>query len=467
MIEDLQYPVLGETNRLDQLGWHKAPKHKGARENVWYPCRRVTGDEGIGLVQKSSKGGKMLVRYLGYQSDTAGHSDEIKEREYVPLSEENRESGIDVYYRHLMKHFEGDLVRCKAEVLAVREMWRKVEERETASLAKAKASTKQVTISRSASSTAAENINLKRPLADGGKNSDEACSESDSDLDDTKEYSSSAKAPLRAGDVIEYYDPIGVAGKEQWRKETAIVGVAARDKFPLNLENGDLLDRTVRVKRLKRMHGKKMERCNDAAFKSIREYGLKSSGLMEMVALKAKVQRAKRIREVCDSQIEGFWKSTECKEGDAMTNSNETNVHQTNPQSIPQMAPEEIEVVQSAREFLQRKIDAQNNQLTAESIHRLLASKLRLQFETLHKVLRGEGEIVGDTEKMEVIKALKSWLADPCLNTEEHLSTTDTEALDRLSLKNEKNRRKSFPLAQRNQNTYIDTRKSPRTRRPR
>mmetsp|Transcript_45533 Transcript_45533/g.110301 ORF Transcript_45533/g.110301 Transcript_45533/m.110301 type:complete len:406 (-) Transcript_45533:217-1434(-) len=310
-IEGLKYPGLGDTNRTDQLGWHKAPKQKRAKENTWYPCRLCKPDERIGLIQNSSKG-KILVRYLGYQSVDAAHQyGFIKQKEYIQLTIGNKESGMNVYIKHLKKRFKDDEVGFRAEVLAVREMWRLVEEREEILVSNAKSAQNEATKTQSTPS-ASRKATLKATLSDCGESSDEGNSDSDLDLNDIGKRTASKKTPLRAGDVIEYYDPIGVAGNSQWLKTAVILGVAAKDtNSPLNLDTGDLLDRESRIKRVKRSCKSKLEICHDAKFMAVDAYGLRSSGAKEMIGINAKVERARQIRKEFHEGVEEFWKKAD------------------------------------------------------------------------------------------------------------------------------------------------------------
>ncbi|KAL3945305.1 MAG: hypothetical protein SGBAC_000581 [Bacillariaceae sp.] len=339
-IKDLKYPGLGDTNRTDQLGWHKAPKKKRAKENILYPCRLCKPDEKIGLIQGSSKG-TMLVRYLGYQSDTTQLYGEIKQKQYIPLTVENKEIGMSAYMTHLKKYFKDNAVGLKAEVLAVRDMWRIVQEREAMSIATAESSTKKAT-KKPSQPYMPRKANLNRSLSSCGESSDEGSSDSDLDLDNTDKRTASKTNKLRAGDVIEYYDPIGVAGKPQWLKNAVILGVVAKGTFPLNLDSGDMLDRRSRIKRVRRLLRNKLVACHDAAFKDMCDYGFTTSGTEEMIGIKAKVEKAKQIRKDFDAGAQRFWESDaqqSNEESKAIKSSNAAGLLQHRPP--PSLAKEE------------------------------------------------------------------------------------------------------------------------------
>ncbi|CAJ1938308.1 unnamed protein product [Cylindrotheca closterium] len=472
LIKGLKYPGLGDTNRADQLGWHKAPKQKRAKENTWYPCRLCKPDERIGLMQDSSRD-KIMVRYLGYQSDTAHWHAFLKEKEYIPLTLENKESGMDTYIRHLKKHFKDDEVGFRAEILAVREMWRTVQEREETSISKAKSTTKKATKTQSKPSTPRQ-ATLNRKLSHYCESSDEGNSDNDLDLYGLDKRAASKRIPLKAGDVIEYYDPIGVAGKSQWLKSAIILGVVAKaKKFPLNLDSGDLLDRQSRIKRVKRLYKGKLKACQDATFKDVNDYGLRTSGTTEMIGINTKIQKAKQIRKDFAAGVDNFWKagSIESNEDDkATSNSNATvstqirlpgllqhiqNEMATNPQYDPPIRPEQLDVVMRVRECLQQKIDVANDSsATIKSIIPFLATRLQLELESLDKFLNSiEDMNLSDAEKMEVIKALQSWLEDPSLDISHETLRTDSRAPPSLA-KEAESRRMNCPLATRNQNTH-------------
>lgn len=304
----MKYPSLGDTNCLAQLGWQKAAKHKNQKENTWYPCRLCHPDEGIGLFEKSYPD-RTLVRYLGYQSFTQGHYAQIKPTEYFQLAVTNRESGMETYRKHLQKHFKEDKIARRAEELAVRAIWNIVEEREKTNSQHAKSTVKKVakTTSLKLPSPMSKKTLLKRTFSDS--DSDYSSNEDSSDNDaEMKGEEKTSKKPLRAGDVIQYYHPIGVAGKVDWLKRAVIVGVDAKDKkFPLNLDSGDYLDRSALVQRVKRRLRGELEACKYAAFKEIREYGLTTTGTKEMLAMKATAEKWKRILQEGKKDIEAFW----------------------------------------------------------------------------------------------------------------------------------------------------------------
>jgi len=465
MINNLSYPSLGDANSLDQLGWHKAPKQKKQKEHTWYPCRLCHPDEGIGLFLESPPG-RTLVRYLGYQSDTAGDYDKIKSKEYFPLTATNRENGMQTYVKHLEKHFKEDKVACRAEELAVRAIWKIVEEREkSSSHAKSTAKKASKTTSPKASFSTSKKASSKRTLSsDCDNSSDEDSSDNDAEMKDEEKPT---KKSLRAGDVIEYYNPIGVAGNVEWLKRAVILGVDAMDKrFPLNLDSGDFLDRSALIKRVKRRLRGKWEACKYAAFKEIRQYGLSTSGTNEMLAMKATAEKWKRIQKEGKEEIEAFWTKDSQKSNDHTWKIHLLGLLEhtrkdlaTKRRFTPSMQPEQLEVLLRIWECLQQKIDSSNNsELNTKTIVPLLASKLKLLPLRLDRVMHGdEKKKLTSADKMEVVEVLQRWLEDPNLDVPEAgtrpaQKVARMKAADRLS-KTERRRRSSRPLSQRNQNT--------------
>ena len=58
------------------------------------------------------------------------------------------------------------------------------------------------------------------------------------------------KSPhLKAGDVIEYYHPMGTGGDPRWRRNTTVTAVT-KDDYPLTLSTGDVLPSDWHVKKI-------------------------------------------------------------------------------------------------------------------------------------------------------------------------------------------------------------------------
>ena len=60
-----------------------------------------------------------------------------------------------------------------------------------------------------------------------------------------------AKEPIRPGDVIEYYNPIFVYGNPQGLRRATVMSIYPKRKFKLVLDDGELLPKDHRVKRIK------------------------------------------------------------------------------------------------------------------------------------------------------------------------------------------------------------------------
>ncbi len=63
-------------------------------------------------------------------------------------------------------------------------------------------------------------------------------------------YRKRSNEPIRTGDVIEYYSPIGVAGDKRWLRQARVEAVDPVNSYmPLVLDNAEGIPSTTSVKR--------------------------------------------------------------------------------------------------------------------------------------------------------------------------------------------------------------------------
>jgi hypothetical protein len=89
--------------------------------------------------------------------------------------------------------------------------------------------------------------------------------------------------PIHPGDVIEYYDPFGVAGNERWlRNATAeAVNPVNYSHMPLVLNNGDGIPSTTKVKRIRLLKGDILVD-HPGIFRSLDQFKMKKEGKTTM-----------------------------------------------------------------------------------------------------------------------------------------------------------------------------------------
>lgn len=467
-VKDLKFPVVQDINRTDQLGWHKARKRKSQKENTWYPCRLCHPDEGMGLFQEHCKDeNKILVRYLGYQSDTAGTYDQINAKEFFPLTEENRDRAFDTYKRHLTQYFKADVVACRAEELAVIAMWKKVKEREVGKSSSPIHAPVELFSPPREAHPPLKVATAKPAKATYSSDSDEGMEGSD-DEPNSSVATTGKKECLRDGDVIEYYDPIGVAGKQEWLRRAIILGVDPKHKSnAINLDNGQFLDPTAKIKRVRRRNRGKIE---DYAgtFKQLNDYSLRSCGTMEMVAIQRMAQRAKKIRKKAQEDIDMFWQGGEEKKTLA-DQSTSPEIQRTTPDPkakvsnapkwkvhldtllkstrdqiakqrrfVPSMFPEQIECVLKVWQVLQRKIDSSNVH-HSKTVVPALSTELGISTRRLAAVMHGdENKSLSTANKNEVIAILEEWLKQPTPLEEQEVEVATIQSHEKKKERNAK-----------------------------
>lgn len=297
--------MIQDTNSLNQLGWYKARTKKGKRGDTWYPCRKCHPDEGIGLFEKKEiTPNKILIRFLGYHSEFTGNYEQIPENRFVPLSNENRQQGLESFKKDSkLKQFP---IKLRTEELAIISMWEKVEEREKETVSNMNTKQTGLNVTKS-QQLPAEKPTKKRVLVNE-EDEESMCSDDDDDDEVNQQQKQKKKELLRDGDVIEYYDPIGVSGNEKWLRTATILGIDPKSALPLNLSNGQTIDRTVRVKRVRRRYRGTIEDYSKGVFKALKDYSLRACGTQELVGIKQMALKAKEIRKEHAKEIESFWR---------------------------------------------------------------------------------------------------------------------------------------------------------------
>ena len=94
---------------------------------------------------------------------------------------------------------------------------------------------------------------IKREANINGESSDDQSTYTTADNfdPDNVSHEGKCKEQIRPGDVIQYYNPIFVAGDPCGLRETSVLSVDPNNYFPLVLSNGEALPSTSKVKRIK------------------------------------------------------------------------------------------------------------------------------------------------------------------------------------------------------------------------
>ena len=94
---------------------------------------------------------------------------------------------------------------------------------------------------------------------------------------DNVSFERKCKEKLRPGDVIQYYNPIFVAGDPRGLRETSVLSVDPNNYFPLVLSNGEGLPSTCKVKQIKVIqHNRLVDHLG--LFRSMDSFQLKKRG---------------------------------------------------------------------------------------------------------------------------------------------------------------------------------------------
>lgn len=442
-IEGLNFPLVEHISRIDQLGWYKTRTKKGKKEATWFPCRKCHPDEGIGLFEKEESRNKILIRYLGYGSEHTGNYDLVSENLFIPLSKGNKETGLENYKEYL----NFNPVKLRTEELAIISMWKRVEERESkGGSSNNNKSTKQKDAALCTPPRCEVPAKKKtRKVLVHNEEDESLCSD-----DDEEEVSSFSKKKelLRDGDTIEYYDPIGVSGNAEWLRRATVLGIDPKSALPLNLSNGQNIDRSIMIKRIKRRFRGTIEDF-EGTFKALKDYSLRACGTQELVSIKQMAMKAKEIRAKHAEDVAKFWKEgkTEklspassnlkshatsqnlrpAEESTTKTVSPNWKIHlmklketteeklKTKTRFVPSLQPVQLDVIMKVWGILQSHIN-NSNCYTTKTILPLLAKRLKISERSLDLIMHGDEEKkLSEMNKIEIIECMQEWLLKPTI----------------------------------------------------
>jgi hypothetical protein len=502
-VPDLDLHLVKDTYSLDQLGWFR---QRAKQRDEYFPCRKCPAQEGIGLFDDPNLPGHVLVRILGWNHPSTGTYQQIWQHQWQAFdcddnNNKNNEDGDDEQKLRAFldlnctkNSFSDDPVGLKLEELAIRAQWEKVRERQEYYLAnggddgggdnhnekedldppclqrrfsaetdEAEAVTMSLDMPRSVSkdnspsneTTTLQNTAAKLKTEDKGlaDESDDDPSDDDDDDDDIGQFTSPGnkkKEKLRDGDIIEYYDPIGVAGRDEWLRQATILGINPKNKhLPLNLNNGQSLDRHCLIKLLERRIRGNLVASKGSKFKPLKAFALQKCGTEELVALKRLAQHAKQVRQSHQDDVSKFWKtngnetressrhveeeteaSTELKTRVPVVSQEEEEREPETPawkihlegvlQSTrekmekskrfkPTMEPKQLELVLEVWSKLQQRMD-RTGQTTPEVVSQL-AHEVGLSLLRINTIMHGDTQVrLSAPNKIEVTEELVKWL---------------------------------------------------------
>ena len=100
------------------------------------------------------------------------------------------------------------------------------------------------------------------------------------DVDMLMNGSQKKKTQIRAGDVIVYFAPHGQWGDKRYHRRAKIINVKKRcDTFPLELDNGELLEKNVKIMVVEKIYRGEMKEFNGGSWLEIKDFSLKSGVL--------------------------------------------------------------------------------------------------------------------------------------------------------------------------------------------
>jgi hypothetical protein len=468
--------LVDKIHSIDQLGWYRKTTSKYLTSSIkrkttdtYYPCRKFYPDETMGIFDKVPTN-QLAVRYLTLNQKTEYKL--IAQGRWEGLGEDGDNTKMTNYMAFLKTKvsFSDDPVALKLEELAIRAMWDKAKENE----AQHKKQPQATTAAQEPACQAAQLVLPGMPVAkeisgastmetypmssqDITNNApDDASSpSSDSDSEDGLQSPGKKKETLRNGDVIEYYDPIGVAGKPEWLRHATIVGIDPKQKnLPLNLDNGQSIDRDHPIKRIQIRHRGKIQDYS-GTFKAVRHYALRTCGTQELIGIQSMARQAKEIRQRHEQGVASFWEGGNDEEkGEKPQNEDMKNARkpekttgkpsapkdqvqkpsssdklprpwekhlsallkatrekmEQNHRFVPSMTPERLELVLKVWSRLEIRMQ-QQPQTTSKMAVQDLAETLDLSLYRVDIVMHGdEAKKLSYINKEEVLQALKKWM---------------------------------------------------------
>lgn len=100
------------------------------------------------------------------------------------------------------------------------------------------------------------------------------------DIDMLINGSQKKKTQIRAGDVIVYFAPHGQWGDKRYHRRAKIINVKSRyDTFPLELDNGEFLEKNVKIMVVEKIYRGEMKEFHGGSWLEIKDFSLKSGVL--------------------------------------------------------------------------------------------------------------------------------------------------------------------------------------------
>lgn len=285
-------------------------KGKKRSRKLYYPCRTCHPDEGkfLNITKAYDQEKKCLVQYFDPKSITFRDVQIIPKKSLIPyhgLEKNDSELGVqlswcedtmnsymDQLHQDLNKNKKNmDPVDIDVQILSVklyldrvlntvqdRYLQQKKKQEETQLNALMKTSKGQVQESNellcSSQSSTSAIISQSQEIGNPYEDSEEE------DVDMLMNGSQRKKTQIRAGDVITYFAPHGQWGDKRFSRRAKIIHVRNRcDTFPLELDNGELLEKNVKIMLVEKIHRGEMKVFHEGSWLEMKDYSLKSGTL--------------------------------------------------------------------------------------------------------------------------------------------------------------------------------------------
>jgi hypothetical protein len=359
-VDNLSFRSVQGIVDVGNIGWYY--REMGSAKNLqFYPAIRVDENKAEAKVllenkmtkQKTKKTDYIYIQYIGLQANNVNRYDSIPASKWVPIdsapvpsaaSGEQKQAGVSgrnkkssgkkvtqydnegrlqvflqLIKKNEKKKFHDNPLALKTEELSLRKMWdivrkqheeqeqikrQKLEELEKENGALA-AVTTVISQDDTLSPTHFISQLAERRNCDGNVDSDDDSSD-DGDDDNNDELGDSwelsgrlkKKGMLKVGDEIEYYAPEGIAGDTRWLRRSTILGVRARDEYPLVLSELTSLPRTHHVRHLP-----------SGYHQSIQLFKLRSGGEQNVAAgLNNLIANCAKTQEQISKSADNFWR---------------------------------------------------------------------------------------------------------------------------------------------------------------
>lgn len=273
-------------------------KHKTTKV---YPCRACHPDESMHQSQDfcladNNNNNKTIVSFLGGGMRGAGQLQQLPNRQLEPMVDPVTGSILESRMAQFLqsirsqKEYKADPLKLLIQKYALEAIVQKCQQQQqqakgTAASSNSAATEGSAVVTPKQVSPAAL---VSQEPADNHSSTGEDCCElewGDDDDDHPTRRTASAnydiddpqrntKQTIRQGCIIEYDQPLSVAGTDVRTAKVARVTNHRKSDFVLELEGGDPLQRDDRVKLVKKMHRKKLIDNDRAKFQAISEYKL-------------------------------------------------------------------------------------------------------------------------------------------------------------------------------------------------